>query len=79
MSNKISKQIGVLNKLKHFFPIFTLKTLYDSLIVPHYNYEILTWGYDMNQNLNCIKSMSELLQIQNLMHILNRCLKNIIH
>ena len=43
ISNKISKYIGVLNKLKHFLPTFTLKTLYDSLIVPHLNYGILAW------------------------------------
>ena len=49
ISNKISKYIGVLNKLKHFLPTFTLKTLYDSLIVPHFNYGILAWGYDMNR------------------------------
>ena len=46
ISNKISKIIGVLNKLKFIIPDQILPTIYNSLILPHLNYCILTWGYD---------------------------------
>ena len=46
ISNKISKIIGVLNKLKFIIPDQILLTIYNSLILPHLNYCILVWGYD---------------------------------
>ena len=46
ISNKISKIIGVLNKLKFIRPDQILLTIYNSLILPHLNYCILAWGYD---------------------------------
>ena len=44
VANKISRTLGTLNKLKHVLPVYTLKTMYDALIVPHLNYNILLWG-----------------------------------
>ena len=49
ISNKISRIIGLLCKLKHILPLFTLKTLYSSLILPHLNYGNLAWGYDTSR------------------------------
>ena len=46
MANKISRTLGILNKLKHVLPIYTLKTMYSALIVPHFNYNILLWGFN---------------------------------
>ena len=46
ISNKISKMIGVLNKLKFIIPDQILLTIYNSLMLPHLNYCILAWGYD---------------------------------
>ena len=45
ISNKCSKTIGVLNKLKYFLPLTIKLILYNSLILPHLNYGIMTWGY----------------------------------
>ena len=46
VSNKISRYIGILNKLKCFMPFNILKTLYNySLILPHLTYGILAWGF----------------------------------
>ena len=39
--NKISKIIGVLNKLKFIIPDQILLTIYNSLILPYLNYCIL--------------------------------------
>lgn len=44
ISQKISKTIGIMSKLKNFIPSFTLLTLYNSLILPYLNYGILAWG-----------------------------------
>ena len=44
ISNTISRNIGVINKLKYFIPSSSLLTLYSSLILPYLNYGILAWG-----------------------------------
>ena len=49
VANKISRTIGIINKLKHVLPVYTLKTMYDALIVPHLNYNILLWGFNSNR------------------------------
>ena len=41
---KISRAIGVLNFLKHTFPIHILKTIYNTLILSQLNYCLLSWG-----------------------------------
>ena len=46
ISNKISKIIGVLNKLQFIIPDQILLTIYNSLNLPHLNYCIMAWGYD---------------------------------
>ena len=46
IANKISKNIGILNKLKHFLPMNVLRMLYCSLILPHLTYSVLSWGFD---------------------------------
>jgi len=55
ISNKISKIIGVLNRLKHFLPRKILLTLYNSLCLPHLNYGILAWGAGNLGNLEKIQ------------------------
>ena len=46
IANKISRTLGVMNKLKHFLPKYTLKIMYSSLIAPHFNNNILLWGFN---------------------------------
>ena len=45
VSNKVSRSIGVLNRLNKFLPITILKILYNALILPHFQFSILTWGF----------------------------------
>ena len=45
VSNKVSRSIGVLNRLKKFLPITILRNLYNALILPHFQFSILTWGF----------------------------------
>ena len=49
---KVSKSIGVLNKLKTFTPFSTMKSLYYSLIYPYLNYCNLIWGGTFSTHLN---------------------------
>ena len=46
LSNKLSKLIGILNKLKAYLPLETLKILYNSLFLSQLNYGILAWGFE---------------------------------
>ena len=44
ISLKVSKAIGILYRLKSVYPLSVLLTLYNSLVLPYFNYGILTWG-----------------------------------
>ena len=44
VSTEISRVIGLLRKLKYIFPSYTLHTICNSLILPHINFSLLTWG-----------------------------------
>lgn len=46
IANKISKSLGVMSRLKHLLEPATLKTLYNSLVLPHLYFSILCWGFD---------------------------------
>ena len=45
ISNKISRSLGIMWKSKRFLPQNILKILYNSLILPHLQYCILSWGF----------------------------------
>lgn len=50
----ISRNIGILNKVKLFFPSRILLNLYSTLVLPYLNYGILAWGTCGNTQLNRI-------------------------
>ena len=45
ISNKISRPLGIMNRLKQYLPQNILCTIYNSLIMPHINHSILVWGF----------------------------------
>ncbi len=49
VANCISKTVGILNALKHFIPESPKVILYNSLILSHFNYGILAWGYEFDR------------------------------
>ena len=55
VNSKISQIIGIIKHLKHFLPKYTLKTIYDALILPHLNYGLLVWGQNVNQTFKLQK------------------------
>ena len=44
-SNKVSRALGIMYRLKRFLPRNILRLLYNSLILPHLQYGIVIWGY----------------------------------
>ena len=44
VSKTLSRNIGIMNKLKYFVPDRILHTLYCTFILPYINYSILIWG-----------------------------------
>ena len=49
VSNKCSRIIGILNRLKHTLPQRIQLMLYNSLLLPHINYCLTTWGYQCHR------------------------------
>ena len=49
VSTKIMRTTGIINKLQLTFPKNILLSIYNSLILPHINYCILSWGYNSNK------------------------------
>ena len=45
MSNRCSRIIGILNKLKRLLPLNIKIMLYNTLILSHLNYGLTAWGY----------------------------------
>ena len=44
INSKISKNLGILFRLRHFLTLNTLKQIYYSLIYPYLHYGIMSWG-----------------------------------
>ena len=49
ISNKIAKSIGIINRLKRYLPPSILRTLYNALVLPHFQFSILNWGFKANK------------------------------
>ena len=76
VSNKISKTVGVLNKLKHTLPCHVLKLIYSSLILPRLYYCNLAWGHSPDRLIKLQKRQYVVSQIVNIIPTLNQSLKN---
>ena len=63
VSSKISRTIGILNKLKHFLPFNIKLTIYNSLVSSYINYGILAWGHHCDR---LVKLQKKAIRIINL-------------
>ena len=45
ISNKISRTLGVMNRLKRYLPISAMKLMYSSLILSHLQFAVTCWGF----------------------------------
>ena len=59
VSKTLSRNIGIMNKLKYFVPDRILHTLYCTFILPYLNYGILIWGN------TCKTYLDKLIKLQN--------------
>ena len=49
VTKRVSRTIGVMNKIKNFLPTDALLNIYNALIAPHLNYGIMIWGKNCNR------------------------------
>ena len=54
ISQKMSRIIGLLNQMKMIFPQEILLSIYNTLILPHLNYCMLSWGKYFTISLSII-------------------------
>ena len=59
LSNKIARNVGVLNKLKHFLPVYIMKTLYSSLIASHLQFCTLLWANSHVTNIRKLQLLQK--------------------
>ena len=48
-ANKISRTLGVMNRLKRYLTLSTMKLMYDSLILSHLQFGITNWGFEWDR------------------------------
>ncbi len=77
ISHKISRNIGILNKLKHFLLLRTKILNYNSLTVSNINYGLLVWSYTRVRLFKLQKKGLELLVLVNIMLTQNQSLNNL--
>ena len=49
IANKISRTLGVMNRLKRYLPISAMKWMYDSLILSNLQFGITNWGFEWDR------------------------------
>ena len=49
IANKVSRTVGLLSRLKRTLPQNTLRLIYTSLVLPHLQYGILNWGFNLGR------------------------------
>ena len=49
LHSKLSKNLGIIRKLSYSLPVYTLKTLYNVLIMPHIDYCNVVWAVSPNK------------------------------
>ena len=67
VSTKIIRTTGIIKKLQLTFPKNILLSIYNSLILPHINYCILSWGYNSNKIFILPKKRLEQLSLPGIM------------
>ena len=49
IANRISRTLGIMNRLKRYLPFSVMKLQYDSLILSHLQFGITCWGFEWNR------------------------------
>ena len=53
---KLSRNTGVISKLRHYLPLKQLTQIYYNLIYPYISYDIVAWGSNSKTNLHKIQT-----------------------
>ena len=56
---KMSRSLGILNKVKHFLPLTVMRTLYNTLFEPYVKYSVEVWGSAATSHLNGIHKIQK--------------------
>ena len=59
VATKLSKTVGLIAKLRHFFPQHTLLNIYRALILPYLSYGLIVWGQASKTHLTKILSLQK--------------------
>ncbi len=63
IANKISKSMGILNKLIYFLSLNVKVFIYNSLILSHLHFCILAWGYKCDRIIKLQKRIVRILSL----------------
>ena len=55
VTNKLSKLVGIIYRLKHVYPQQALLLIYNSIFISHINYGLLLWGTQLKEVFNLQK------------------------
>ena len=78
IANKISRTLGVMNRLKRYLPISAMKLMYDSLILSHLQFGITNWGFAWDRISKLQKRALRIMTVD-ITHTLNRFSNNYIY
>ena len=54
--SRVSRNIGIISKLRHYLPIHQLKQIYYNLIYPYLSYAVIAWGSAYKTHLQKLQS-----------------------
>ena len=57
MEEKVASSVGILPKLKHFFPQNIMQQIYYALVHPFLSYGIIIWGATYHTYIKRLKSL----------------------
>ena len=70
ISNKMSRSLGIMSRLKQYLPRNILRTIYSSVILPHLNYSVLVWGFKSSRIANLQKRTAHTEPLFNFLNLL---------
>ena len=63
VATKLSKMVGLIAKLRHFVPQYTLLNIYRALILPYLSYGLIAWGQASKTHLTKILLLQKKLSV----------------
>jgi hypothetical protein len=72
VNNKIAKNIGIINKLRHYLDLKMIKQLYYTLIYPYLTYGVMSWGNTYKSSLTKISTKQNKCLLRNMFFAYSR-------